>query len=187
MIRFEGTITPDLYRRALAVSGRSMQLVAWVLIVAAVIALSSAKLAQPVAWAMPLFMGTFGVMLLLAPRFTVRRAFATDRLLAEPVTGEADEQGVRMETAHGRSDLPWTLMHKVVVTPNLVTIYQSAGTIRILPREFFADEESWQGFSRLAAAAPSNAKPSPRPMRVVLVWIAIIVVVFILWTLFKQT
>jgi hypothetical protein len=63
-----------------------------------------------------------------------------------------------MESAHGRSDLPWTLMHKVVVTPNVVTIHQSAGIIRILPREFFADDESWQKFRRLASATPSAAK-----------------------------
>jgi hypothetical protein len=155
MIRFEGTLTPEIYRRALAVSGRSMRMVAWMLILASVVNFRFANLAQPVSWAMPLFIGTFGAMLLLAPRFTVKRAFATDRLLSDPVNGEADEEGVRMETAHGRSDLPWTLMHKVVVTPNLVTIYQSAGIMRVLPREFFADEESWQAFRRLAAAAPS--------------------------------
>jgi hypothetical protein len=155
MIRFEGTLTRDLYRRALAVSGRPMKMVAWMLILASIVNFRFANLAQPVSWGMPLFIGTFGAMLLLAPRFTVKRAFATDRLLSERVTGEADEQGVRLETAHGRSDLPWTLMHKVVVTPNLVTIYQSAGIMRILPREFFADEESWQAFRLLAAAAPS--------------------------------
>jgi hypothetical protein len=42
-------------------------------------------------------------------------------------------------------------MHKVVITPDAVTIYQSAGIIRILPREFFADDESWQAFVRLAS------------------------------------
>jgi len=155
MIRFEGTLTPDLYRRALAVRGRSMQVIAWMLILASVVNFRFADLAKPVSWAMPLFIGTFGVMLLLSPRFTVKRAFATDRLLSEPITGDADEQGVRMETAHGRTDLPWTLMHKVVVTPNLVTIYQSASSIRILPREFFADEESWEAFRQLALSRPT--------------------------------
>jgi hypothetical protein len=187
MIRFQGTLTPDLYRRALGVTGRSIQVVAWMLILAGVINLFFAHLAQPVSWAMPLFLATFGVMLLISPRITVTRAFATDRMLSEPVTGDADEQGVRLETAHGRSDLPWTLMHKVVVSPNLVTIYQSASIIRVLPREFFADEESWQAFRRLALAAPSAAKPSPRPIGVVLLWIAIIIVVFVLWMLFNRT
>jgi YcxB-like protein len=184
MIHFEGALAPHLYRRALGSTGRSMQVVAWMLILASVVNFRFANLAQPVSWAMPLFIGTFGAMLLLAPRLTVKRAFATDRLLSEAVTGEADEQGVRMESAHGRSDLPWTLMHKVVVAPNVVTIYQSAGIIRILPREFFADDESWEAFRRLASAVPS-AEPSPRPIRVFLLWIVIIVVVFVLWSLFK--
>jgi len=153
MIRFEGTLTPDTYRRALAGSGRPMQIVAWVLILAGGINLCFANLAVPVSWGMPFFLVLFGVMLLVMPRMTVKRAFATDRTLGDPITGEADEQGVRMESTHGSVDLPWALMHKVVVTPDLVTIYQSASIIRILPRQFFADEEAWQAFRRLALQA----------------------------------
>ena len=187
MIRFEGALTPDIYRRAIGVNGRSVQWLAWTLILAAGVNLYFANLAKSVSWGMPLFMGLFGVMLLIMPRLTVKRAFATDRFLSEPTTGDADENGVRMESAHGRSDLPWALMHKVVVTPNLVTLYQSAGIMRILPREFFADEESWQGFRRLALAAPSVVKPSWRPISVFLLWLAIIIVVFVLWILFNRT
>jgi len=68
-----------------------------------------------------------------------------------------------------------------------VTIYQSASGVRILPRGLFADDESWEGFRSLAAAAPSSAKPSPRPIRMFLLWIAIMIVVFVLWTLFNRT
>ncbi|MBV8545879.1 MAG: YcxB family protein [Acidobacteria bacterium] len=185
MIRFEGTLTPAIYRRGLAVSGGSMPLVGLALTVAGVINLCFADLTAPVSWAMPSFLLIFGVTLLFMPRMTVTRAFATDKLLSEPITGEADEQGVRMEIAHGRSDLPWAMMHKVVVTPTLVIIYQSAQLLRIVPREFFADEESWEAFRRLAAAAPSVAKPPRGPIRVVLLWIVIIVAVFVVWTLFK--
>src|SRR5258707_3532735 len=78
---------------------------------------------------MPLFLTLLGVMLLISTMMTVRRAFATDRFLADPVTGEADEQGVRIDSAHGHSDLTWAPIHNVVVTSNLVTIYQSARTI----------------------------------------------------------
>jgi hypothetical protein len=187
MIRFEGTLTPEMYRRALGVTSRPMQTVAWMLMLAGVINLRFANLTKPVSWGMPLFLLLFGVMLLISPRITVKRAFATDRFLSEPITGEADEQGVRMETAHGRSDLPWALMHKVVMSANVITIYQSVQIIRILPREFFADEESWQTFRRLAATAPSSAKPSLRPIYVFLLWIGIIIAVFIVWMLYQRT
>jgi hypothetical protein len=150
MIRFEGTLTPDAYRRA--VSGRPMQFVAWILILAGVINFRFANLTLPVSWGMPFFLVLFGVMLLVMPRMTVKRAFATDKLLSEPITGEADEQGVRMKSAHGAVDLPWTL-HTVMVAPDLVAIHQSAGIMRIVPRTFFADEESWDAFRRLALQA----------------------------------
>ena len=63
----------------------------------------------------------------------LRRAAASEALgdaeAAIAAFGEADEQGVRMDLAHGRSDLQWTLIYKVVLTPNLVTIYQLSATI----------------------------------------------------------
>jgi len=129
MIHFEGTLTPEIYRRALGVTGRSGRWVAWILILAGVVNLFFAHLDRPVTWGMPLLLALFGVMLLIMPRYAVTKAFATDRLLSDPVTGDADEHGVRLESAHGRSDLPWSLMHKVVVTANLVTIYQSASIV----------------------------------------------------------
>jgi hypothetical protein len=186
MIRFEGTLTPEMYRRALGVMGRRMRFFAILWIVVGLIGLFSAHLDRPVTWGWAVFLILFGVMLLVSPTMSVKRAFATDRFLAEPITGEADEQGIRMEQRHGRTDLPWTMIYKVVMTPNLVTIYQSASLVRILTREFFADEESWQAFRRLAAAAPSS-KPARRPIYMFLLWIAIIVVVFILWELFQRT
>ena len=155
MIRFEGTLTPDAYRRALGVGGRPMQIVAWVLILAGAINFRFANLALPVAWAMPVFLVLFGLMLLVTPKMTLKRAFATDKLLSEPITGEADEQGVRMKSAHGAVDLPWAL-HTVMVAPDLVAIHQAAGIIRIIPRQFFADEESWEAFRQLALAAATR-------------------------------
>jgi len=66
MIRFEGTLTPDLLRRAFAANGRSTKLVAWMLILVAAVNFRFANLWQPVSWAMPLFIATFGVTLLLS-------------------------------------------------------------------------------------------------------------------------
>jgi hypothetical protein len=186
MIHFEGTLTPEMYRRALGGTGRWMQVVAWMLILASVVNVHFANLAQPVSWATPLFFATVGVMLLLAPRFMVKQAFATDRMLSGTVTGEADEQGMRVESAHGRADLPWALMHKVMLTPDLVVVFQSASICRIFSRQFFADEESWQAFRRLAAAVPSDSKPSKLPWFILLLWAVIVIVVFIVWTLFTH-
>jgi hypothetical protein len=187
MIRFEGRLTPKIYRRALDASGRSMPVVGWIMILVAVIGFAMADPSRPDFLGILAFLGLLGVMLLMGPRITVKRAFDTAPTLADPVTGDADEQGVRMKSTHGADDLPWTLMHKVVVTPKVVVLYQSESLFRILPREFFADDESWQGFRQLAAAMPSAAKPSPRPTRMLLVWIAVILVVFVIWTLVNRT
>jgi hypothetical protein len=187
MIRFEGTLTPATYRRALTDTYRPILGFGLFLILVGVINLCFAEIDKPVSLAMPLFLILFGVVLFLSPRTTVKRAFATDRLLSELITGEADEQGVRLEQPHGWADLPWPLMHKVVLTRTAVAVYQSAQLLRIFPREFFTDEESWRAFRRLAAAAAS-ARPAPsHPLRVPLLWMTIVIVVFVLWEIYKRT
>jgi uncharacterized membrane protein len=126
MIRFEGTLTPATYRRALTDTYRSILAFGLFMILVGVINLCFADIDKPVSWGLPLFLIIFGMVLFLSPRTTVKRAFATDRLLSEPITGEADEQGVRLEQPHGRADLPWALMHKIVLTGTAVAVYQSA-------------------------------------------------------------
>lgn len=183
MIRFEGTLTPELYRRAVTRQMAPIRLTAVMWIAAAVFVLLSAKLDRPLSWAVPVAFIVAGVWILMTPRISARRAFATDRLVSERMTGEADEEGVRIESAHGRADLPWASMHKVVITADLVLLYQSAVLARILPREFFADDEAWQSFRRLAAAAVPPVR-SRRPLAMFALWIAIIVVVFLLRAFF---
>jgi hypothetical protein len=153
--------------------------------VAGLIGLASAHLERPVTWGLPLFLTLLGVLLLRTPRMTVKRAFATDQFLGEPFAGEADEQGMRMESAHGRVDLPWTLMHKVVFFPGMVIVYQSASLFRILPREFFADQESWDAFRRFATASSVANLPNSLS-RMFALWVAIVMAVVILWFLFNR-
>src|SRR5260221_2911744 len=120
MIRFEGTLTPDLYRRALGGSGRAIRAVAGLWVIIGIYGLSQARFVDPATWGMPLFLGLLGVLILAAPTMTVKRAFATDRFLAESVAGEADEQGIRIKSANGRADLPWALMHRAALRPNMI-------------------------------------------------------------------
>lgn len=155
MIRFEGVLTPELYRRAMSVRLRSVRNVTGFWIFAAVVMLFSAK----GGWGTPLFLVFVGAFLMTAPRRAATRAFAADPLLSERMTGEADERGVRIEQAHGSTDLPWSSTYDVAMTSKVVIVYQSASLFRVFPREFFADEESWQTFRRLAAVAVPPVRP----------------------------
>src|ERR1019366_1187703 len=123
LIRFEGRFSPDIFHRARGGRWRELRVYAWIFIIVTVIGFSMASLDEPVTWVILAAFGLLGWMTLISPRMAVKRAFATDPTLADPVSGDADEQGVRMESTHGRVDLSWARMHKVVVTPNLVTFY----------------------------------------------------------------
>jgi hypothetical protein len=181
MVRFRGTLTPEIYARGLRATGGRLRFTAWTLGLAGLIGLASAHIDRPVTWGLPLFLVFFGIMLLRTPQITVKRAFASDRFVSEPFSGEADEQGMRIESEHGRSDLPWALMQRVVLLPDMVIVYQSANLFRILPREFFDDDASWEAF-RTMAKTPGNTGNAPKStIRVVALWLAIIVIVMIVW------
>jgi YcxB-like protein len=181
MVQFKGTMTPEIYARALRATGSGLRFTGWSLPVAGLIGLTSARLERPVTWGLPLFLILFGVLLLRTPRMTVKRAFATDRFLGEPFVGEADAQGMRIESEHGHADLPWTLMHKVALFPDMVIVYQAGNLFRILAREFFSDDESWQTFRGFAKATTSAADPTKSLMRMFLLWAAIVVAVVTVW------
>ena len=181
MVRFRGTLTPEIYARGLRATSGRLRFTAWSLAIAGLIGLASAHIDRPVTWGLPLFLVFFGIMLLRTPAMTVKRAFATDRFVSEPFSGEADEQGMRIESEHGRSDLPWALMQKVVLLPDMVIVYQSASLFRILPREFFDDDASWEAFRKMANVPGSTGNTTKSTIRVVALWLAIIAITIIVW------
>jgi hypothetical protein len=181
IVRFRGTLTPEIYARGLRATGRGLRFAAWTLGLAGLIGLASAHIDRPVTWGLPLFLVLLGIMLLRTPQMTVKRAFATDRFISEPFSGEADEQGMRIESEHGRSDLPWALMQKVVLLPDMVIVYQSASLFRVLPREFFEDDASWEAFRKMAKVPGSTGNATKSTVRVVALWLAIIVITIIVW------
>ena len=186
MIRFQGTLSTDVYRRSLAIGGR-WRWIGLVMLLLLVMIVPTPQITDPDTWYIPTFLGAIGVMILLYPRMREGAIGGAGQPLAEQVTGDADEQGVRLECAHERADLPWTTMHKVVVTPSLVSLYPSARAVRMVPRELFADEESWQVFRKLATAAARTAPGrSPSSLRMFLLWMAIAAAISLLWALLHR-
>ena len=179
-------MTPEIYSRALRATGSGLRFTAWSLAIAGLIGLAPAHLDRPVTWGLPVFLILFGVLLLRSPRMTVKRAFGTNQFLGMPFSGEADGQGMRIESEHGRADLPWTLMHKVALFPDMVIVYQAGNMFRILLREFFPDDESWQTFRGLAKAPTAIANPMKSLVRMILLWAAIVVAVVIVWFFFNR-
>jgi hypothetical protein len=181
MVRFRGALTPEIYARGLRAAGGRLRWIAWSQAVIGLIGLASAHIDQPVTWGWAVFLVLFGVMLLCSPQMTVRQTFAAKRFINEPFSGEADGQGMRIQSAHGHADLPWALMQKVVLLPDIVVVYQSANLARILPREFFDDDASWEAFRSMAKVPLDAARATRSVIRTALLWLAIIVITIIVW------
>ncbi len=112
------------------------------------------------------------------------RTFATDQLVGEEQTGEADEQGVRISTPHGTASLPWSTVYKAVLLRDAVVLYQSAQMLRIVSRAFFADDVTWQNFRELViSSVPGRVRKQPGVATFVLVLLAFVLFFMLyLWT-----
>jgi len=183
-VTFRGSLTPAICRRVLSARMRVMQWIVGIWIVAAIIALIYGQVSGTISWAGPVGVMVGGAIVLASPWLTARRTFATDRLAGEEQTGEADEQGVRISTPHGRADLPWSTVYKAVLLHDAVVIYQSTQILRIVPRAFFADDVTWQSFRELVRlSVPGRTRKQAGVGTFMLVLLAFVLVFMLyLWT-----
>jgi len=108
-----------------------------------------------------IFAGIVGYSLYLLPR----RVLQSSILLQSPIVGEANEAGVRIETEHSRSDVPWEAFLKRKIGNDIVLLYQSIQTSNIFPREFFATDADWQAFVELVRRRVPERAPRERAGR----------------------
>ena len=185
-MKFRGTITPEIYRRAFSAQGSGLRFVAIVLIVAGVLNVFSAirREEDPARAAiLPAALITAGIMFLLLPRITARKLLSTNKMLQDEIQGEATAEHLLIQTAHGTSDLPWNMLHQSLVKPDIVLVYLSAYQYYVFPRSFFASDEEFREFQELVRrnVAPRKSKL----LRVIILWVVIIILVFLLWSLFR--
>jgi hypothetical protein len=135
-----------------------------------------------------LFAAAIGYSLYVAPR----KVLQSSRLLQSPIVGEVKETGIRVETEHSRSEIPWDAFLKRKMGKDIVLLYQSIQVVNIFPREFFAGEADWQAFvdlvrQRVPEQAPkSRGGGLPTRLKTLLIWMVIFVVVILLWNVFQR-
>jgi YcxB-like protein len=131
--------------------------------------------------------GLFGYSLYGEPR----RILQDNALLQYSIVGEAKESGIRMETEHTLSELPWDVFFKRKIGKDIVLLYQSIEVVDIFPREFFATETDWEAFVDLVYqhvpdAAPRGHGGSTGTFRIFWIGLAILIVVILLWSSFHR-
>lgn len=139
----------------------------------------------PLLIVLPLFAGMIAYALYAGPR----KLLASNRLLQSPISGVASEAGMRVETAHSRSELPWDVFLRRTIGEDIILLYQSAQGANAFPREFFASEGDWQAFVELVRQHVPERAPAGRggrlvTLKVFVLWLVVFVIVILVWSYF---
>ena len=160
MIEFEGQYTQAQYRKGirLAMHPRGVKLalriLAGVLAIADLIVAVIYIIQGEVGWSRIVRLVFIGVVLgwyafapYLFARITSNRPFRTGQ--GQPgLKGVAKSEGI--EFAAGEAEIvPWASYLRKHVRDDIVALVSADRQITVLPREFFADENDWQGFRQL--------------------------------------
>lgn len=102
--------------------------------------------------------------------------------MREGFAGSADESHFVIKSAYGTSDIPWEKFHRAFIAPDMVLLYVSSQQFFSIPRGFFATDAAWNELSALVGRRVPLRRRGPMVLRTVLLWLAIIVCVFLLWS-----
>jgi hypothetical protein len=186
VVEFQGTIDEQLLIKAQRV--QIARLVPFLIMIAlsAVYSLASAKMSEPATWGIPVFFLLLAVFLLVSPNVSARRARKTSAALQAPISGLADEQHFVFHSVLAQVDIPWEKMYRVTIRPDVVLLYPSAGHAFVVGRQFFTTDASWAEFCHLAAANVRHTPTGQPILRTVMVWAAVIVGIFVLWSIMHR-
>lgn len=173
-------------RRSMIVGGLFAALLVWGLLGVPLTQGGSLEGLMPVLVFLLLFVGILAYSTFMAPR----KILESGKLLQNPVSGRITKHGVRIETPYSQADLPWDVFYKVRIGPDLVLLYQSLQISNVFPREFFASNADWQAFVDLVRQRvplkPKQEQGMGRPVKKLLLWLVIFIVVVLLWNVFNQ-
>jgi hypothetical protein len=183
MIEFEGAIDRDLYIKALRRQGASPLWLGVMLFAVGICGVIST--AGTLRWTVPLLLLGLGLFLLVLPYWYTRQAFRTSSILGQAFTGHVDASEFVAESPHGRSNIQWAAFHRAMLTPDLVLLYVSSQQFYILSRRFFKSDADWSELQAIVAGHVRLKKPAQSALQAGLLWFAIVVSAFIVWTLLQ--
>ena len=183
MIEFSGTISRDLLVKAQRLQMARLVPIAVMIALAATYGLLSAKLSDPGSWGIPLFFLLLALFVIVSPYLSARTQQKTDAALRSPISGSADENHFVFISEIARVDMPWEKMHRATVRNDFALLYPSAGAAFIIAREFFDSDDSWAAFRTLVAAKVHQPRAGRPVLRTFVLWLAIIIAIFLLWSL----
>ena len=122
--------------------------------------------------------------------WSIRQSFEKNPLINQEIRGAVNDDGLQMTTPDSETKIAWSGFGSMLATRDCLLLIRGNNEAFGVPLNFFASETD---FSRACSLARTRipGKPPARSLarRVwnLLVWIVVIVVVFLLWSLFQTT
>src|SRR3954454_24279886 len=183
MIEFKGQIDEKLYRRVLYRQMRGLIVIACIWLFSFLCVLATAPVRSLIGW--PLLFPLLAIYMLLLPYLTARRGMKTGAMLSAPAHGSADEKHFVWGGEFGRSDVPWSKFFRVQTGPDYLLLFSSAQQFFIIARRYFANDTDWEAFRNLAMANVKVVR-NRSILKTAILWFAVIIVVFVIWTLMRS-
>ncbi|HWS72603.1 MAG TPA: YcxB family protein [Thermoanaerobaculia bacterium] len=184
-IAFHGTLDPASFAGAVRRTKAMRRLTIGVSIVLAV-GIAASIAGDWRSWAPAIVLCVFVLVgLFRATGTQARKQLAANKTLQGPIRGVARESGIEINGDYTTANYPWSVLHRHEVAGDVMLLYVSPRIAHILPRSFFGSDAEWDAF-RTVVAANVPAKVKQRSLvKTIAIWIVIIVLVFLLWSLFE--
>jgi uncharacterized protein with PQ loop repeat len=130
----------------------------------------------------------FGIIVWKVPRSQARQLREAP-LFQGTITGLATDQALELRSEQSEGRTKWGAFVQYKMSDEIVLLYQNNAAAMMVPRGLFASDESWQQFRQyVQAAVPEKAKAQGGILKwrwMILVFLALIVLVGILWGVFE--
>ena len=134
-------------------------------------------------------LGVLALGMAAVNRWGSQREFRRHALASRAIAGTLHDEGISLNTDVSESRLKWSAFTDFACLRDLILLTDSISVIA-LPRPFFATDTEFAAASEVVAKAVVRT-PKPflnwRRTFSLMTWVVLIVVVFLLWSLFQTT
>jgi hypothetical protein len=122
--------------------------------------------------------------------WSIRRSLKANPLLDQTVEGVFDDEGFEVVRPTSRSRVLWSGVASMLATANHLLLIGTTNELFGFSAAFFSSPADFEAACTLARSHVSGKPPARTGRRILwntIVWVVVIVLVFLLWSLFQTT